>query len=95
MRLIKYFLILLLGVSLFQGCTQKQKEMKIADYAKIESEIALPDPELDKAKVENVTAKYGFTYKQYKEFYDNVQKDPALQEKLGEITLEKQKPGEK
>jgi len=38
-----------------------------------------------------VASKYGYTYEQYKEFYDKVQKDPELQEKLGELTLKKQK----
>ena len=53
--------------------------------------MELPDPEIDPARVGAVAAKYGYTYEQYKDFYERVQKDPELQEKLGELTLKKQK----
>jgi len=91
MRFWNFLMVLTITVSLAAGCGSKNKAMTIEDYAKIESEIEIPDPELDPARVEMISAKYGFTYIQYKEFYDKVQKDPELQEKLGEVTLKKQK----
>ena len=95
MRFWNYLLVLAIALSLASGCGSKNKTMTIEDYAKIESEIEIPDPELDPARVETIAAKYGFTYIQYKEFFDKVQKDPELQEKLGEVTLKKQKTQEK
>jgi len=94
MRFWNYLLVLAIALSLATSCGSK-KTMTIEDYAKIESEIEIPDPELDPARVETAAAKYGYTYIQYKEFYDKVQKDPELQEKLGEVTLKKQKAPEK
>lgn len=91
MRFWNLLLVLMIALSLSSGCGSKNKTMTIEDYAKIEAEIEIPDPELDPSRVESVTAKYGYTYAQYKEFYDKVQKDPELQEKLGEVTLKKQK----
>lgn len=95
MRFLKYLIILIIGLSLFAACGTKKKEMTIQDYAKIEAEVAIPDPDLDPAKVEQIAKKYGFTFDQYKEFFEKVQNDPELQEKLGELTLEDQKPAEK
>ncbi|HNX25546.1 MAG TPA: hypothetical protein PKG60_15975 [Spirochaetota bacterium] len=95
MRFWNYLMVLAIALSLASGCGSKNKAMTIEDYAKIESEIEIPDPELDPARVETITAKYGYTYAQYKEFYDKVQKDSELQEKLGEVTLKKQKSNEK
>jgi len=91
MRFWNFLMVLAIALSLAAGCGSKNKSMTIEDYAKIESEIDIPDPELDPARVETITTKYGYTYIQYKEFYDKVQKDPELQEKLGEATLKKQK----
>lgn len=89
MRFWNLLLVLAIALFLASGCGSKNKTMTIEDYAKIESEIEIPDPELDPERVESVTAKYGYTYKQYKEFYDKVQNDPELKEKLGEETLKK------
>ncbi len=91
MRFWNCLLVIIIALSIATGCGLKKKEMSIEDYAKIESEIEIPDPELDPARVETIAAKYGYTYIQYKEFYDKVQKDPELLEKLGEVTLKKQK----
>jgi len=71
------------------SCKAK-KEMSLQDYAVIELEVNLPNPELDKAKVEGVAQKYGFTYEQYKEMYDKVEKDPKLKEQLGELRMREQ-----
>lgn len=95
MRFWNYLMVLVIALSLAAGCGSKNRAMTIEDYAKIESEIEIPDPELDPARVEAVTSKYGYTYLQYKEFYDKVQKDPELKEKLGEATLKKQKSSDK
>jgi len=91
MRLWNYLMVIMIALSLASGCGLKNKSMTIEDYAKIESEIEIPDPELDPARVESITSKYGYTYVQFKEFYDKVQKDPELREKLGEVNLKKQK----
>lgn len=91
MRFWNFLIMAVLVLSLSAGCGTKNRTMTVEDYAKIESEMELPDPEIDPARVGAVAAKYGYTYEQYKEFYDRVQKDPELQEKLGELTLKKQK----
>ncbi len=91
MRFWNYLIVAALVFSVAAGCSTKNRTMTIEDYAKIESEMELPDPEIDPARVGAVAAKYGYTYEQYKEFYEKVQKDPELQEKLGELTLKKQK----
>lgn len=91
MRFWNLLFIMFIAFSLTTGCGPKEKVMTIEDYAKIESEIEIPDPELDPARVETVASKYGFTYAQYKDFYNKVQKDPLLREKLGDYILKKQK----
>lgn len=91
MRFWNYLIVAALVFTFAAGCGTKNRTMTIEDYAKIESEMELPDPEIDPARVGAVAAKYGYTYEQYKDFYERVQKDPELQEKLGELTLKKQK----
>lgn len=68
-------------------CKSEKSEMSLEDYAKIQAEINIPDPALDPQKVEKVTSKYGYSFTQYKEFNDKVEKDPDLRVKLGEIRL--------
>lgn len=94
MRLLKISLIIVLASVLAVSCKMK-KEMTLDDYAKIEFEITLPNPDLDKVKVEEVAKKYGYTFQQYKDMFDKVEKDPKLKEKLGEIRLQDQKSGKK
>jgi hypothetical protein len=65
--------------------------MTLDDFAKIENEVNLPNPEIDKQQVENVAKKFGYTYQQYKDMYDKVEKDQKLREQLGEIRLKSQK----
>jgi len=91
MRFWNIIAAMIIAFSLVTGCGSKEKVMTVEDYAKIESEIEIPDPELDPGRVEKVASKYGFTYAQYKEFYNKVQKDPQLREKLGDYMLKKQK----
>ncbi|HOD13227.1 MAG TPA: hypothetical protein PK307_17270 [Spirochaetota bacterium] len=88
----RYFNIILV-VALVAACAvscKMKKEITLEDYAKIESEINLPNPELDRAKVEGVAKQYGYTYEQYKDMFDKVEKDPSLKEKLGELHLQEQ-----
>jgi hypothetical protein len=94
MRFFKVALIFVLVCAAAVACKQK-KMITLEDYAKIENEINLPDPELDKVKVEEVTKKYGYDYQQYKDMFDKVQKDSKLQEQLGELRMKEQKPGAK
>lgn len=86
MRLLQIAAVALLASVLAVSCKVK-KEIALEDYAKMEIEINLPDPELDRARVEEVAKKYGYTYDQYKEYFERVQKDSSLREKLGEIRL--------
>jgi hypothetical protein len=90
MQYLKLLVILLLVTASVVSC--KQKQMTLEDYAKIESEVNLPNPEIDKQQVENAAKKFGFTYQQYKDMFDKVEKDPKLREQLGEIRLKTQKP---
>ncbi len=94
MRFLKIALIIVLASVLAVSCKMK-KEMPLEDFAKIELEINLPNPDIDKAKVEEVAKKYGYTYQQYKDMFDKVEKDPKMKEKLGEIRLQEQKSKEK
>lgn len=94
MRFFKIMLIIMLASVLAVSCKMK-KEMTLDDYAKIELEISLPNPDLDKGKVEEVAKKYGYTYQQYKDMFDKVEKDIKLKEKLGEMRLQEQKKEDK
>lgn len=88
------YLNIILAVALVAACAvscKMKKEMTLEDYAKIETEINLPNPDLDKAKVDEVTKKYGYTFDQYKEMFEKVEKDASLKEKLGELRLQDQK----
>ena len=92
------FINIMLSIALVATCAvscKMKKELTLEDYAKIETEINLPNPDLDKAKVEEVAKKYGYTFDQYKEMFAKVEKDPSLKEKLGELRLQDQKKDSK
>jgi hypothetical protein len=89
MRYLSILLVLILAAGLTVSC--KKNAMTLEDFAKIESEVNLPNPEIDKPQVENAAKKFGFTYQQYKDMFDKVEKDPKLKEQLGEIRLKTQK----
>jgi len=93
MRFFRIVLVILLASVVVVSC--KKKEMTLEDYAKIEIEINLPNPDLDMGKVEEVAKKHGYTSQQYKVMFDKVQKDPALKEKIGEMRMQDQKSQEK
>lgn len=94
MRIVTVVSIIALASVLAVSCKMK-KEITLEDYAKIEVEINLPSPDLDKARVEEVVKKYGYTFQQYRDMFDKVQKDPKLKEQLGELRLQDQKSGNK
>ncbi len=87
MRNLTCLLIAVLVSVMAVSCKPEKKEMTLEDFSKIEMEINLPDPEIDPERVENVVTKYGYSYQQYKDFYEKVEKDPQLREKLGELRL--------
>jgi len=96
MRFINYLtvltFILLLGCSSGNNTaidtaadqTITNKTMTLEDYLKITSELNIPNPEYDPMKVESVASKYGYTYQQYKDFHDGIQRDIRMKNRLGE-----------
>jgi hypothetical protein len=89
MRYFKLLVIFLLVTASVVSC--KQKNLTLEDFAKIETEVNLPNPEIDKQQVEKAAKKFGYTYQQYKDMFDKVEKDPKLKEQLGEIRLKSNK----
>jgi hypothetical protein len=87
-RLIIILNAVLISLFLLSSCKPEKKVMTLRDYAKIEEEVNLPDPELNPALVKKITKKYGFTFEEYKEFSQRVNNDIKLREKLGEIKLD-------
>lgn len=79
---------LIVALSLF-ACTQKKKEMTVQDFAKIDMEVVKTDTTPESKK--KIAEKYGYTLEQYEAFAEKAEKDPTILEKLGEISLEKQK----
>lgn len=92
MRFLNIILVVILASVCTVSCKIK-KDLTLEEYSKMEMEISLPSPELDKSKIEEVAKKYGYTYEQYKEMFDKVEKDPSLREKLGELRLMDHKKG--
>ena len=90
MRYFTLLIIVALVTATAVSCKMK-KEMSLDDFAKIESEVNLPNPEIDKQQVEDTARRYGYTYQQYKDMFDKVEKDPKLKEQLGEIRLKTHK----
>ncbi len=79
---------LIIALSL-SACTQKKKEMTVQDFAKIDMEVVKTDTTPESKK--KIAEKYGYTLEQYEAFAEKAEKDPTILEKLGEISLEKQK----
>ncbi len=73
------------------GDKSLNNDIPLKIFLKIEHEINLPNPEIDKPKVERVTKKYGYTYQQYKDMAEKIEKDATLKEQLGEILLNDEK----
>lgn len=71
------------------SCKSERREMNLEDYAKIQAEINIPDPALDPQLVEKIASKYGYSFDDFKQFNEKVEKDPKLREQLGEFRLKK------
>ena len=93
MKYFKTVCAILLIIAFATSCKTSKSEMTLEDYAKIEREVNLPDPDINPDLVKRVTEKYGYSFEQYKNFFSKVEKDPALREKLGEMKLNEQKIG--
>jgi len=91
MKVLRLIIMAFISVALVFSCNSKPKKMTLQNFSKMETEISLPDPGLNPELVKKVAEKYGYTYEQYKNFADEVAKDPALREKLGELRLNKAK----
>lgn len=84
-------IVIVMGALLF-SCKPTNKVMAPEDFLKIQNEYLKTDltPESKKKSAE----KFGYTLKQYEEMDEKVKTDPKLQEKLGEIKLNKKKDAE-
>ncbi len=89
MKYLRLLAIAIMVCALMVSCGKKKGEMTVEDFSKIEMETITTD--MKPETIETVAKKYGYTLKQYKDFEEKVQQDPKLQEKLGEIRLQKQK----
>jgi len=89
MKILRVLSVIFIAMFLVVGCKVEKKSMTIVEFSKIDAEIALPEPDIDPERVKLIAEKYGFTAKQYKDFYNKVQKDEKLQQKLGELKLNK------
>jgi hypothetical protein len=77
-------------IALFMvSCKPSAKEMTPEDFIKIENEVLSTD-NTPEAK-ERVAEKYGYTLEQYTDFENQVETDPELKNKLGELRLNMQK----
>ena len=90
MKIFKVVIVLFSLSILVMGC-KSEKKMTVADYLKIDAEIALPEPAIDAERVKKISEKYGFTSEQYIKFYEKAQKDEKLQQELGDVNLKKNK----
>ena len=90
MRYWKLSIIILLTPILIMSCKPEKKEMTLEDFYKIDQEISLPDPNVNMDLVKKITEKFGYSSDEYIQFSNRVEKDAALQEKLGEMRLRDQ-----
>jgi hypothetical protein len=87
MTFTRIFFGIILSACLLVAC--KPKLMTPEDFIKIENEVLSTD--LKPESKEAIAKKYGFTYKQYADFEESLEKDPELKTKVGEIRLNIQK----
>lgn len=87
MRLLRIVIALVMVTFLSFSCAKK-KEMTMEDFVKIDLQVT---PTMEKDDIEKITDKFGYTYDQYKEFAEMVEKDPKLQEQRGDVRLKEQK----
>ncbi len=89
MKFIKTGLILLIAAIFIVSCKPVEKAMSAEDFLKIENEVLATD--LKPESKEAAAKKYGYTLKDYTDFEEKVEKDPALKAKVGELRLNMQK----
>jgi hypothetical protein len=89
MNFLKIFISIIAASVLVFSCKPGEKEMTPENFLKIDTEILSTDLTLESK--EAVAKKYGYTLKQYNDFEEKVEKDPALKTKIGEIRLGQQK----
>jgi hypothetical protein len=77
----------LLLFCLLMSCKPAQKEMTPELFLTIENEILATD--LTPESKEAVLKKYNLTLKQFEDYAQKVENDPALKEQIGEIRLKK------
>lgn len=87
MRLLTVCIALIMTLTLAFSCAKK-KEMTMEDFVKIDLQVT---PTMEKEDIEKIAEKHGYTYNQYKEFSEMVEKDPKLQEQRGDVRLKDQK----
>lgn len=87
MRLLR-IIVAVAMVSMLAFSCAKKKEMTMEDFVKIDLQVT---PTMEKEDIEKIAEKHGFTYDQYKEFSEMVEKDPKLQEQRGDVRLKEQK----
>ncbi|MDY6935259.1 MAG: hypothetical protein SVZ03_13680 [Spirochaetota bacterium] len=85
MRYIKNLVIFLLISVFFISCKAK-KEMTLHDFLAVQEEILSSDltPELEKS----ILQRHGYTIEQYRSFEENIENDPELKAKAGEMRLQ-------
>jgi len=79
-------LIIILLVSVFAIYCKEEKKMTLRDFLVIEEEILSSD--LTNEAEEAIVKKYGFNREQYKNFEDQIESDPKLKAKAGEMRLQ-------
>lgn len=77
----------LLLLCLLMSCKPAQKEMTPELFLTIENEILATD--LTPESKETVLKNYNLTLKQFEDYAQKVESDPALKEQIGEIRLKK------
>jgi hypothetical protein len=93
MNFLKVFLSIITASLLIISCKPGEKTMTPEDFLKIDTEILSTDLTLESK--EAVAKKYGYTFKQYNDYEELVEKDAALKTKIGEIRLNLQKKDNK
>ncbi len=82
--------IILAGVAILAlliACTPSAKKITPELFLQIENEILNTD--LTPESKEKIVKKYNITLKQYEEYAQKVESDPALKAKMGEVRLQK------
>jgi hypothetical protein len=84
MKFFNYIFVFLM-VIFIASCIPSKKEMTPEDFITIENEILNTD--LTPDSKEAIAKKYNYTLKQYEDYSQKVEKDPALKAKVGDVRL--------